>query len=109
MSNMLTTPSKLASRYTCHKWTAPEMSSSPSTRASRPAAAWVTNSSRRLSTRSTTSPAQVPKSSMGTNCKAVTNPKSTGLSVSRSTSHPWATVCIQVPETEITCPVKYSR
>ncbi len=43
-------------------------------------------------------------SSMGRNCRAVTTPTSNPLPVIRSTSHPRATVCIQVPLVDTSWP-----
>ncbi len=72
-------------------------------------AAWVANNTRRLSYRSASTPPNGPNSRSGRNCSADTTPSAVPLPVSSSTSHDWATRCIQVPDSEITCPVKYSR
>ena len=63
-------------------------------------AVWVASSSRRLSTRSATSPAHAPKASMGANWRARVMPSGRGASVIRRTSQSWATCCIQVPVEE---------
>ncbi len=63
----------------------------------------------RLFIRSATSPPKGPNSSMGRNWRPTTIPRSTPLPVRWRTSHAWATVCIQVPETEMSWAVKYSR
>ena len=62
--------------------------------------AWVASSSRRLSTRSATTPAQAPRSSMGANWRATVMPSGRGASVMRRTSQSWPTCCIQVPVEE---------
>ena len=66
-------------------------------------------SSRRLSERSASSPPHMPNSSMGRNCRATVTPRATPLSVMFSTSQLWATVCISVPVTEMSWPMKNSR
>ena len=43
---------------------------------------------------------------MGRNCRPTTIPRSTLLPVRCSTNHAWATVCIQVPDTEMSWAVK---
>ncbi len=68
--------------------------------------AWVTISSPRLGTRSASSPPQAPNSSTGRNCSAEVTPTATPLSVSRSTSHISATICIQLPLSEMIWPAK---
>ncbi len=68
--------------------------------------AWVMISRRRLEKRSASSPPQAPNSSMGRNCRAVVSPTAIPLSVSERTSQISATVCIQFPDRETTCPQK---
>ena len=68
--------------------------------------AWVTIRRRRLGMRSASSPPQAPNSSIGRNCSAVVKPTATPLSVRVRTTQIAATVCIQVPEREISWPAK---
>ena len=68
--------------------------------------AWVRSSSRRLGTRSAISPPQAPKTSIGRNCRAVVTPTATPLPVSARTSQISAIICIQLPDSETSCPVK---
>ncbi len=68
--------------------------------------AWVAISSLRLGMRSASRPPQAPISSIGRNCSAVVRPTATPLSVRVRISQIAATVCIQVPESEISWPAK---
>ena len=68
--------------------------------------AWVVISSLRLGMRSASSPPQAPISSIGRNCRAVVRPTATPLSVRVRISQIAATVCIQVPDSEISWPAK---
>jgi hypothetical protein len=56
--------------------------------------------------RSASSPPQAPKSSMGRNWSAVVRPTATPLPVRPRISQIAATVCIQLPESEISWPAK---
>ena len=56
--------------------------------------------------RSAIRPPQAPKSSIGRNWSAVVRPTATPESVRLRISQIAATVCIQVPESETTCPAK---
>ena len=71
--------------------------------------AWVPISSFRLSILSATDPVHAPSSSTGTVCSATVTPSALPLELSSSTNHACATVCSQVPGTEISWPEKYSR
>jgi hypothetical protein len=53
--------------------------------------------SRRLETRSATTPDTREKSKRGANCKVPSKPSLRGELVSCNTSHDWATVCIHPP------------
>jgi hypothetical protein len=68
--------------------------------------ACVVISSRRFGIRSASSPPQAPIKSIGRNCSAVVSPTATPLSVSSRMTQIAATVCIQVPEREISWPAK---
>ena len=68
--------------------------------------ACVAISSRRRGMRSASTPPQAPSSSIGRNCRAVVRPTATPLSVSVRISQIAATVCIQVPDSEISWPAK---
>ena len=68
--------------------------------------AWVSRSSRRFGTRSAISPPQAPKISIGRNWSAVVIPTATPLPVSERTSHISAIICIQLPDSETSWPVK---
>ena len=67
---------------------------------------WVAISSRRFGTRSASRPPQAPIRSIGRNCSAVVRPTARPLPVRLRTSQIAATVCIQVPESEISWPLK---
>jgi hypothetical protein len=108
-SKALATPSRKASTNTCQTCTRPVSVSRARIAASTIAATWVASSSRRLETRSTTVPAGSESSSTGAELAAAARPSSAGESVRRSTSQPWATLCIQVPVSEISWPAKNRR
>ncbi len=108
-SNALFRPRTMASRQTAQKVTAPVTVSRPRTSACRPIASWRTIMSRRLSTRSATTPPYGASSSTGSVCSATTKPRSVLEWVSTRTSQDCAVICIHVPASEIDCPVKYSR
>jgi hypothetical protein len=64
----------------------------------------------RLSYRSASTPPHSENSSDGPNCRASTMPTAVPeLSESSRTSQSWATRCIQVPVSETTWPLAYSR
>jgi hypothetical protein len=66
----------------------------------------VTVSSVRLSNRSASTPPQAPNRSTGRNCSPAVMPTAVPLPVSCTISHISATICIQLPEIETTCPPK---
>ncbi len=66
-------------------------------------------SSRSFGTRSASRPPQAPNSSIGRNWRAAVMPTETPEPVSCTISHISATICIQLPEIEMTWPVKYRR
>ena len=68
--------------------------------------AWVTMSSLRFETRSASRPPQVAKSSMGRNWRAAVVPTASALPVSVRISHISATICIQLPLSDTSCPAK---
>ncbi len=67
-----------------------------------PNATWVTISSLRRSTRSTSAPACGPSSRTGRKVNVPISPRSTLLPVSRSRNHDSATACVIVPDAENT-------
>ena len=66
-------------------------------------------SRRSFGTRSASRPPQAPNSSIGRNWNAAVTPTETPEPVSCTISHISATICIQLPEIEMTWPVKYRR
>ena len=70
---------------------------------------WVASRVRRFGRRSAKAPPKRDRSRIGPNWVAVSEPSASGEPVSCSTSHPWATCCIQVPVCEISSPSQYSR
>ncbi len=56
--------------------------------------------------RSAITPPNTPKSKTGRNCRATTKPRAVPLPVSFRTNQACATVCIQVPHSEIDCPIR---
>lgn len=78
-SNAVNTPNTRHSRYTCHSWTTPVTSSSPSTTALTAMPACTPISSLRLSTRSASTPAHSVRNNVGRNCSAAAMPSATGL------------------------------
>ena len=70
---------------------------------------WVASSSRRLGTRSTTTPAQRENASTGTPAQNTTRLSLKGEFVSEYTSQAWATFCIQVPMRDTSWPKKNRR
>ena len=101
MSNALTTPKNTASTITCHVVTLPVHTSPASASASSICRACVHTMRRRLSTRSTTTPAYSVNSSTPRERSACVSPTANGELVMSSTSHPSATDCIQVPMSEM--------
>jgi hypothetical protein len=87
----------------------PVVTSTPSTSASRPETVCVANRSLRLENRPAMTPPYGAATSMGRNCSAVTVPSAVPDPVRRSTSQDCATACIQLPDSEIACPMKYNR
>src|SRR3954463_13419519 len=64
---------------------------------------------RSLSARSTIAPAGSEKSRIGMDVATATSPTRKALLVSSSASHPSAIVCIQVPMSDIVCPIRKIR
>jgi hypothetical protein len=87
----------------------PVASTTAKAAASRPDSVWVTLSTRRLSIRSANKPPIGPKRNIGKNRAAVVKPSWVPLCVRSRTTKDCATVCIQVPATEMSCPKKNSR
>jgi hypothetical protein len=108
-SKAFTTPSRPASTNTCHTCTSPVRVSSARMAARSMATTWVMISSLCLGSRSASVPAMSEKSSTGSELAAATRPSNAGESVRRNTSQPWATLCIQVPISEISWPIKKRR
>ncbi len=71
--------------------------------------AWSATSRRRLSVRSATRPPYGPTSRIGSVWAANVSPTHVADPVISRTNQAWATICIQVPTSEIDCPAKYSR
>ena len=71
--------------------------------------AWVTMSVWRFGRLSANTPAKSPKIRTGMNWAAATTPSHSGSLVRVRTSHAWATCCIQVPASEMACPMKNRR
>ena len=94
---------------TCQYWTWPRPTSAASDSACTAITDWVVMSSRRLETRSASTPAKKDSSSIGRNCSVPTSPSRNGELVSSSTSHDWATDCIHVPMSETSWPAVKSR
>ena len=94
-------PASTATTPTCQYRTRPEATSAASTSASVASVRLVATSSRRLGSRSAMAPLTIEKRRIGANCRVPMSPSRRGESVSCSTSHDWATVCIQ-PETSAT-------
>jgi hypothetical protein len=77
--------------------------------ASNASAVWVPIRIRRLSKRSASRPPCMLPRSVGMNCTAMMSPTCVGLPVIVNTSHPMATVCIQLPMSETSWPRKNRR
>ena len=92
----------------CHSRTTPVNVSTARMNASSIAPLWVIISSRRLGIRSTTTPPQGVTISEGMAEAKPTMPSMRSEWLSCHTSQPCATVCIQVPAFEMSCPPKYS-
>ncbi len=102
-------PSSAARPSTCQSWTVSVRVRTASTRARAPITACSATRRRRLSVRSATSPPYGPTSRIGRVCAAKVRPTHVADPVISRTSQAWATICIQVPTSEIDCPAKYSR
>ena len=92
LSIAFTAPRANTSANTIHGSTAPLAASAQSSSAGSTIATWVTISRRRLSKRSASRPPKAPKSSIGTNCRAVVSPTATPLWVRVRISHTSATI-----------------
>ena len=106
LSSALTAPRANTSANTIQTSTAPPIVSAHSVSAGTAISAWVTISSLRLLMRSASTPPIAPKTRIGRNCSAAVRPTAVPVPVSFTTSHISATVCIQLPESEITWPAK---
>ncbi len=102
----LSAPRTKMHRSTIHSAIAPPSVSASSASAGSAMPAWVAISSRRFGSRSASSPAQAPPSSIGANCRAAARPTATPLWVSCRTSHVSAIVCIHVPLSDTIWPPK---
>src|SRR6266567_4388344 len=109
MSKALTMPKNSASTITCHVVTLPVHTSAASASASSICNACVHTMRRRLSTRSTTTPAYSVNSSTPSERSACVRPTAKGELVISSTNHPSATAWIQVPMSEMPWPKKKRR
>ena len=106
LSTALTLPIAKTARKTIHGSTTPVAVTAKRPTAGIAISAWVVISSRRFGMRSASSPPQAPNRSIGRNCSAVVRPTATPLSVRLRISQIAATVCIQVPDSEISWPAK---
>ncbi len=105
ISNALIRPPASERAYTHSMVMTSNAVRSPSASASARKSDWSTSRARRLFTRPATTPPYSVNNSTGRALKKVTSPTCSAESVSRSASHPSATVCIQVPQSEMLCPV----
>ena len=106
LSTALTVPRTKTRTKTIHGATTPATVTPNRARAGIAISAWVTISRRRFGKRSARRPPQAPKRRIGRNCRAVVIPTARPLPVSERTSQISATICIQLPERETTCPAK---
>ncbi len=109
MSRASAMPVSSASPPTIQSSTTPAAVTTPRPSANTPADVCVTISSRRLSTRSASTPAHGPSTRMGPKSTATIEPSATALSVSSRTSHESATDCSQVPLIDTVWAMKYRR
>ena len=96
-------PRTRPSTATCPYWTRPVETSTPSSRAWQASVVCVVTSSPRFGSRSATAPATRENMRIGENCRVEMSPSLKGESVSCSTSHACATVCIQPPTSARSC------
>jgi hypothetical protein len=106
LSMARTVPRTSTSPKTIHASTAPPAASAQSASAGIAISVCVIVSSRRLSSRSASTPPQLPSSRIGRNCRPAVMPTAAPLPVSSTISHISATICIQLPEMETTWPAK---
>ena len=106
LSTALAEPIAKTARKTIQGATTPVAVTAKRKRAGIAISSWVVISSWRLGKRSASSPPQAPITSIGRNCRAVVRPTARPLPVRLRISQRAATVCIQVPEREITWPTK---
>ena len=99
----------VASTQTCQSRTSPLIVSRPRTSACSPISDCNSTISRRLSSRSASTPPYGASTSTGRVCNATTSPNAALEWVSVSTSQACAVTCIQVPISEIAWPVTYRR
>src|SRR6266478_1405998 len=109
LSSTLASPTPVASTATCQYCTWPEATSAARARAWQPSTVWVTIRSRRLGRRSARAPDTIEKRRIGPNWRVPIRPSLSGESVSWSTSHDWATVCIHEPIWATSCAAKNRR
>ena len=106
LSTELTVPRTKTSAKTINGVTTPAAVTANRARAGIAISAWVSISRRRFEKRSASRPPQAPKRRIGRNCSAVVIPTARPLPVSERTSQISATICIQLPDSETTCPAK---
>ena len=106
LSNARTEPRTSTSANTIQVSTCPPAVSAHSVIAGTAMHVWVIVSSRRLSSRSASTPPQLPSSSSGRHCRPAVMPTAAPLPVSCTISHISATICIQLPEIDTTWPAK---
>src|ERR1035438_9131972 len=108
MSNAFTTPRPAAIAIICQTWMRPDSVSSASTVARTMEAICVPMTTRRRLLRSATMPPIGAMMNTGIWLAKPTVPSSNAEPVMRYTSQDWATVCIQVPISEMAWPAKNS-
>ena len=109
VSRTITRPLSAASASTSHTTATWVRASTASAAAQTIDAAWVTTRVRRLSRRSEITPPRRPRTAKGPNWQAAMIPTAPAEWVSSSTSHDWATLCTQVPDTDTAWPMNQSR
>ena len=109
LSTAETRPRMSTSAKTIQASTCPLSVSSHMASAGTAMSACVWTISRRFGIRSASSPPQAPSRRIGRNWSAAVRPTATPLPVSETISHISATVCIQLPLIEMTCPANQRR
>ncbi len=106
LSNAVTQPRRKIRPSTIAGVTTPLAVSAHSVSAGSAISACVIVSSRRFAMRSARRPPHAPATSTGRNCRPAATPTRVPLPVSLRISQTSATVCIQLPLSDTTCPAK---